>query len=106
MSTPLSRTKTAIADSGYNTPSLDRALAILECVGQHPKGLTLSEIAEELSLGLNFVYRVTQALAAHGYMHRDAERRFRIGARLLALCQPVHNDVPLTEAAMPALRWL
>jgi DNA-binding IclR family transcriptional regulator len=61
---------------------------------------------KKLALSLNFVYRVTQALAAHGYVHRDVEKRFRIGGKLLALCQPVHDDVPLTETAMPALRWL
>jgi len=106
MSKPFSRPKTPINDSGFSTPSLDRALAVLECLGRHPGGLTLSKIAEELALSLNFVYRVTRALTAHGYVHRDTDKRFRVGVKLLALCQPVHDDVPLTEAAMPALRWL
>lgn len=107
MSKPFSRRKKpSVADSGFSTPSLDRALAVLECLGNHRAGLTLSEIAKELGLSLNFVYRVTQALTAHGYVHRDADKRFRTGAKLLALCQPVHDDIPLTEAALPALRWL
>lgn len=109
MSKPFSRPRrngVSVADSGFSTPSLDRALAVLECLGRHREGLTLSEIAEELELSVNFVYRVTQALTAHGYAHRDADKRFRVGAKLLALCQPVHDDIPLTEAALPALRWL
>lgn len=95
-----------VKDSGFSTPSLDRALGVLECLGRHPQGLGISELAAEMGLTINFVYRVTQALVAHGYVNRDADKRFSIGAKLLSLCQPVSNDVPLAEAAMPALRWL
>lgn len=95
-----------VQDSGFSTPSLDRALAVLRCLGAHPGGLTLSEIAAELRLSVNFVYRVTQSLVAHGYVVRDAEKRFSIGPAMLKLCQPVVDDVPLAEAALPALHWL
>jgi DNA-binding IclR family transcriptional regulator len=98
--------KSPVHDSGFSTPSLDRALAVLRCLGGNPSGLTLSEIAMELGLSGNFVYRVTQSLVAHGYVVRDAGKRFSIGAQMLALCQPVVDDVPLAEAALPALRWL
>lgn len=95
-----------VLDSGFSTPSLDRALAVLQRLGGHPLGLTLSEIAESLGMPVNFVYRVTQSLVAHGYVVRDAEKRFSVGTQLLNLCQPVTDDVPLTEAALPAMRWL
>jgi DNA-binding IclR family transcriptional regulator len=108
MAVPLARKKIAapVRDSGFSTPSLDRALAVLQCLGGHPLGLTLSDIAARLELSVNFVYRVTQSLVAHGYVVRDVEKRFSIGSRLLGLCQPVVDDVPLTEAALPAMRWL
>ena len=105
-SKPAPAKQRSVTDSGFSTPSLDRALAVLECLGQHPEGLGLSELAAELGLSLNFVYRVTQALTVHGYVHRDAGKQLRVGAKLLSLCQPVTDDVPLTEAALPALRWL
>lgn len=100
------KTASPVHDSGFSTPSLDRALAVLHCLGSVSRGLTLSEIAEQLGLSVNFVYRVTQSLVAHGYVVRDAEKRFSIGAQMLALCQPVVDDVPLAEAALPAMRWL
>ena len=100
------KAKPAVTDSGFSTPSLDRALGVLECLSRHPQGLGISELAAEMGMSVNFVYRVTQALTAHGYVNRDAEKRFGVGSKLLSLCQPVSNDVPLTEAAMPALRWL
>jgi DNA-binding IclR family transcriptional regulator len=95
-----------VKDSGFSTPSLDRALGVLECLGKHSEGLGISELAAEMGLSLNFVYRVTQSLTVHGYLQRDADKRFRVGAKLVSLCQPVTDDVPLTEAVMPALRWL
>ncbi len=98
--------KAPVHDSGFSTPSLDRALAVLQCLGGHPQGLTLSEIAAALKLSVNFVYRVTQSLVSHGYVVRDAEKRFSVGSAMLKLCQPVVDDVPLAEAALPAMRWL
>jgi DNA-binding IclR family transcriptional regulator len=103
---PKPKPKAPVHDSGFSTPSLDRALAVLHCLGGHPQGLTLSEIAESLKLSVNFVYRVTQSLVSHGYLVRDAEKRFSVGSAMLKLCQPVVDDVPLTEAALPAMRWL
>ncbi len=100
------KSRPVVKDSGFSTPSLDRALGVLECLGKHRQGLGISELAAKMGLTINFVYRVTQALVAHGYVNRDADKRFSIGAKLLSLCQPVSNDVPLAEAAMPALRWL
>ena len=100
------RPPSAIKDSGFSTPSLDRALAILKCLGRHPSGLTLSQLASELGLPINLVDRVTQSLVAHQYLVRDADKRFSMGTGLLGLCQPVSDDVPLSEAALPAMRWL
>ena len=97
---------TEINDSGYSTPGLDRALAVLECLARRSEGLTQSEIAGELGLTANFVYRTTQALTAHGYLTRDPEKRLRLSGKLLQLSQPVLDDVPLAEAALPAMRWL
>ena len=99
------RPPSAIKDSGFSTPSLDRALAILKCLGRHPSGLTLSQLASELGLPINLVDRVTQSLVAHQYLVRDADKRFSMGTGLLGLCQPVSDDVPLSEAALPAMRW-
>jgi DNA-binding IclR family transcriptional regulator len=103
---PSRATKKSVADSGFSTPGLDRALAILSCLGAHPSGLSLSEIAAQLGLSTNFVYRTTQSLVAHGYLLRDGEKRFSIGPGLLRLSQPFVDDVPLAEAALPAMRWL
>lgn len=94
------------ASPDFSTPSLDRALAVLECLASRSGGLTQTELAAELGLTANFVYRTTQSLLVHGYLHRDADKRFRLSAKVLRLGQPVLDDVPLAEAALPAMRWL
>jgi DNA-binding IclR family transcriptional regulator len=90
----------------FSTPSLDRALAVLESLALRTGGLTQTELAAELGLTANFVYRTTQSLLAHGYLIRDSHKRFRLSGKLLRLGQPVVDDVPLAEAALPAMRWL
>jgi IclR family transcriptional regulator, acetate operon repressor len=95
-----------INDSGYRTPGLDRALAVLECLGKRSEGSTQTEIAGKLGLTANFVCRTTQALTAHGYLTRDPEKRLRLSGKLRQLCQPVLDDVPLAEAALPTMPWL
>lgn len=90
----------------FSTPSLDRALAVLECLASRSSGLTQTELATDLGLTPNFVYRTTQSLLAHGYVLRDSDKRFRLSSKLLRLGQPVLDDVPLAEAALPAMRWL
>lgn len=79
---------------------------MLECLASRTGGLTQTELAAELGLTANFVHRTTQSLLAHGYLHRDADKRFRLSAKVLRLGQPVIDDVPLAEAALPAMRWL
>ena len=95
-----------VAKGDFSTPSLDRALSVLECLASRTGGLTQTELAAELGLTANFVYRTTQSLLARGYLHRDADKRFRLSAKLLRLGQPVLDDVPLAEAALPPMRWL
>ena len=85
---PSAKSSSTIHDSGFSTPSLDRALAVLECVAQQPGGLNQSEIAARLDLSKNFVYRAVQALTAHGYLNRDAEKRFTLSGKLITLSAP------------------
>lgn len=101
-----SRPLSSVRDSGLSTPSLDRALAVLECVAGQPSGLSQSEIAAALGLSANFVHRIVHALTAHGYLRCDGSKRFSLTGKLLAMSRPFVDDIPLTEAALPAMRWL
>ncbi|MDB5312862.1 MAG: transcriptional regulator, IclR family [Gemmataceae bacterium] len=88
-------------------PALDRALDILEALARHTAGLTLTEISQSLALPKNAVFRITNVLAARGYLTRVGdERRFRLTPRFLGLGQPAGGDRPLTEVALAPMRRL
>jgi len=103
-------TKTAanpapVMDAGCQTPSLDRALAILECISAHPKGITQTELAEKLRLSGNLIFRTAKALEVHGYVWRDAvTRRYSLSPKMIAMSTPVAEDRSLVECALPAMR--
>lgn len=63
------------SDSGsnYHVPSLERALLVLELLGQNREGITLSGIVESLGLPKNSIFRITATLLENGYLSRNAD---------------------------------
>lgn len=87
-------------------PSTDRCLAILELLSQHTEGLTLSEVHRRLGISKNMVFRILTDLAARGYVHRDEEKTFYLGSKLLELAAPRVQGRNLVDEAAPAIRAL
>lgn len=52
--------------------NVDRSLALLEALAQHPEGASLGALAGALGLGKSALHRLLQTLAARGYVHQDA----------------------------------
>jgi hypothetical protein len=79
----------------FSTPSLDRALAVLECLAARSEGLTQTELASDLGLTANFVYRTTQSLA--GPRLPPSRRRQAVPPQLGSCCgsaSPCIDDIP------------
>jgi DNA-binding IclR family transcriptional regulator len=87
-------------------PSTDRCLAILEVLSRHPEGLTLSEFHRQLGVSKNMVFRILTDMAARGYVYRDAEKTFYLGAKLLELAAPRVHGRNLVDEAAPVVRAL
>lgn len=51
-------------------------------------------------------HRLAVALEVHGMLRRDAEGRFRLGPRAIALGRAATQSYPLSDLASPALRAL
>jgi DNA-binding IclR family transcriptional regulator len=84
--------------------TLDRGLRVLECVAEHPAGVTVGALAEELAVGRTVVYRLVATLEAHALVRRDDQGRVRLGLAALTLsaaAQPL-----LKQRALPILREL
>jgi DNA-binding IclR family transcriptional regulator len=84
-------------------PATDRALAILELLGDRPDGLTLSAICRALHISTNMAFRILGDLAARGYLDRDAAKTYRLGRKLLSLAAPWVGHRNLIDEASPEM---
>ena len=65
---------------------LDRGLAILECLTQHPDGLPLAQIADELEVPRSVCHRLLADLKARGYVRQPrAQGDYALTTRLASL---------------------
>lgn len=84
--------------------TLDRGLRALAVLAAAPGGLTVTELAERLSVNRTVVYRLVTTLGQHSLVRKDARGRLHVGLGVLGLAaavQPVLRDV-----AVPVLRRL
>jgi IclR family acetate operon transcriptional repressor len=89
------------------SPGTDRTLAILELLAGQRSGLSISEIARELQLPVNSVFRITNTLLKRAYLERrEADKRFVLSGRLLELAQPTIGEKSLVSCALEPLRRL
>ena len=93
--------------SKFHVPNLERALKILELLGDHSEGLGITEIVEIMEIPKNSVYRITQTLHSYGYLNRHEDsKRFYLSRKLLALGHKALNEENILEVALPYMRDL
>jgi DNA-binding IclR family transcriptional regulator len=84
--------------------TLDRGLRALEVLAGALGGLTVTELADRLSVNRTVVYRLVTTLEQHSLLRKDARGRLHVGLGVLPLAaavQPVLRDL-----AAPVLREL
>jgi IclR family acetate operon transcriptional repressor len=89
--------------------SLDRALDLLEALAEAGDDLTLSHLAEQVSLPLGTVHRLLSGLVERGYAAQDRETRlYGPGPRLLEMAAraAANRRFSLIRIARPALQEL
>ncbi|MHB2023283.1 MAG: IclR family transcriptional regulator [Mycobacteriales bacterium] len=82
---------------------LDKAVAILAALADHPR--SLRQLVEATGLSRPTAHRITLALERHGLVERASGGRFRPGHRLVHLAGIAEQD-PLLEAAPGVLERL
>lgn len=88
----------------YPIESVDRALRLLSVLCTRP-AVTLSEVAEELSITRSSAHRLAAMFLWHGYARQDPRTKdYVIGPRLLELGLGVLRQVELAGHARPLLR--
>jgi DNA-binding IclR family transcriptional regulator/sugar lactone lactonase YvrE len=96
-----------IGNSGEGTGSLEKALDVLDAVGQASAGLSQGEISEQLDLPRTTVYRLLATLVTRGFLRRDPIRKvYCLGFRCFEMAKQAHAMPDLAAAAATELRTL
>jgi len=89
------------------TGALEKALDVLDAVGQAPTGLSQAELAERLALPRTTLYRLLGTLSARGLLRRDPLRRvYCLGQRCFEYARAAYAMPDLVAAATAELRAL
>lgn len=99
--------KPSASENESQVPALDRALSILELLARHPDGMRMREIAEQLELPANSVFRITATLEERGYLLREGEdMRYRLSRKLLSLGYAAIGEDKLIEHSLDVMQQL
>jgi DNA-binding IclR family transcriptional regulator len=88
------------------SPSIDKALNILELLSCQPQGLRMVDIARELGLAKSSTFITLEVLRARGYIDRDDAGRHRLGLKLFEIGARVLQSLDLRQVARPHLEAL
>ncbi|MGW3950666.1 IclR family transcriptional regulator [Streptomyces sp. NPDC004752] len=81
--------------------TVDRALSILPLLAEGPADL--GRVADRLGVHKSTALRLLRTLHEHGLVYRQADHRYRLGARLFALAQEAMENLDIREIAHPHL---
>lgn len=94
--------------NGYQTPGVERCLRIMELLAEHPQGLTLAELVEEMGVPKNGVFRVAMTMLDAAYLNRnEGTKRFTLSKKILLLGYSTisnQNIVEISRDVMHSLR--
>jgi len=86
--------------------SLQRALNILEIIGNSPIHLGLKQIADLASLPKPTAYRLLRNLEDRNYISCDSGNKYRLGMQLLMMSNLAEKDFEIKQLAKPHLESL
>ena len=94
-------------NTGDGTGALEKAIDILEAVGEGPDGMSQTDITTRLALPRTTVYRLLATLVARGLLRRDPLRKvYCLGFRCFEMARQAYANPDLAAAAAPELRAL
>jgi DNA-binding IclR family transcriptional regulator len=85
---------------------LERAVALLDALAQHPEPVALKKISEITSLHASTAHRILNDLTLAGYVDRPEAGSYRLGMRLLEMGNLVKARLNVREAAIVPMREL
>ena len=96
----------ARAGNLYQLHSLDRAVAVLEMLGESDTALSLAEVCQRLRLHKSTAHRSLMVLERSALIERTPENRYRLGMKLYELGNRAVEQVDLRTRVHPYFRRL
>jgi DNA-binding IclR family transcriptional regulator len=90
----------------YQLQSLDRAVAVLELLGESEGPLSLADVCQRMSLHKSTAHRALMVLERSGLIERTPENRFRLGLKLYELGSRAVEQMDLRARVQPWFRRL
>lgn len=90
----------------YNAPAVDKALDILELLGDSSQGMSLTGIADALGRSKQELFRVLVCLQERGYLVRDDGQCYRLSTKLFEIGSQHASTQMLIAHAMPHMERL
>lgn len=107
MSSTLSTKKNEKNSREYAAPAVDRALDILEFMAEHHRPFGATEIARELDIPVNSVFRILKRLTERRYTSQDPDSGgYQLSYRIFTLGMSLYTRFELRQRARPHLEWL
>jgi len=90
----------------YQLQSLDRAVAVLDLLGESEGPLGLADVCERMDLHKSTAHRALMVLERCGLIERTPENRFRLGLKLYELGTRAVEQIDLRARVHPWFRRL
>ncbi len=88
------------------SPSVDKALSVLELLSEEPAGLRMIDVARALGMPKSSTYLILESLQARGYVDRDLAGAYRLGLKLFELANRLLSQLDIRQVARPHLEDL
>jgi len=91
----------------YSVPAVERALSVLQCLGNSKRGFSISEIGRRLNIPKSSAHLILTTLERRGFLQRNTQTgRYHFGLQLVSLSRSALENLDLREEAKPFLRSL
>ena len=95
------------AGGGEPQGMLARGLTLLAALGDHPEGVTVTELAKQVGLPVSTTHRLLATEIELGFVSFDpAGKSYRLGVRVFELANRVSGVMDLASLARPIMREL
>ncbi|MFX4221709.1 MAG: IclR family transcriptional regulator [Thalassobaculum sp.] len=86
--------------------SFSRSMAVLQLVADHPGAPTVADLMRQADLTRPTLYRILASLEAEGLIRQGADKRYRLGSRLIGLAHSALAQQDIRSLARDALSAL